>query len=66
MASPQKIQDVETPAFLVDIDTVKGNVERMQQRSEKLGVKLRPHMKTHKTMYESFATYWGIQLLCHS
>lgn len=46
---PKTIHDVETPCFLVDIDVVKRNCQRMIDRCQKLGVELRPHMKTHKT-----------------
>lgn len=40
-----------TPVFVVDVDKVKRNAKRMIETFEKLGVQLRPHMKTHKTMY---------------
>ena len=49
MAEPKNIQEVETPCFLVDIDIVNDNARRMRERCEKVGVNLRPHMKTHKT-----------------
>ncbi|WAR22480.1 DTHAD-like protein [Mya arenaria] len=39
-----------TPCALVDIDRVKKNVQRMIDNCTNLGVELRPHMKTHKTM----------------
>ncbi|XP_057712487.1 D-serine dehydratase isoform X1 [Corythoichthys intestinalis] len=39
-----------TPAMVVDVDKVKKNAQRMIEKCEKLGVKLRPHMKTHKTI----------------
>uniref|UniRef100_A0A8C5HVC7 D-serine dehydratase n=1 Tax=Gouania willdenowi TaxID=441366 RepID=A0A8C5HVC7_GOUWI len=39
-----------TPALVVDVDKVKRNAQRMIQRCNKLGVQLRPHMKTHKTL----------------
>uniref|UniRef100_A0A3Q0RS19 Zgc:162816 n=1 Tax=Amphilophus citrinellus TaxID=61819 RepID=A0A3Q0RS19_AMPCI len=39
-----------TPAFVVDVDKVKRNAQRMIERCQKLGVQLRPHMKTHKTL----------------
>ncbi|KAM3865723.1 D-serine dehydratase-like [Diretmus argenteus] len=39
-----------TPALLVDVDVVKRNAQRMMERCENLGVQLRPHMKTHKTL----------------
>lgn len=42
-------KDLCTPVFIVDLDTVKRNARVMLERFEKLGVQLRPHMKTHKT-----------------
>ncbi|KAM3838172.1 D-serine dehydratase-like [Diretmus argenteus] len=39
-----------TPALVVDVDIVKRNAQRMMERCENLGVQLRPHMKTHKTL----------------
>ncbi|KAH3787470.1 D-threo-3-hydroxyaspartate dehydratase-like [Dreissena polymorpha] len=47
---PVSIQDVETPCLLVDIDRVKANCRRMRDRCTEMGVELRPHMKTHKTL----------------
>uniref|UniRef100_A0A3Q3ME00 Uncharacterized LOC113134930 n=1 Tax=Mastacembelus armatus TaxID=205130 RepID=A0A3Q3ME00_9TELE len=41
---------LSTPALVVDVDKVKRNAERMIQYCQKLGVQLRPHMKTHKTL----------------
>ena len=43
-----KIQDVPTPALLLDIDVLESNLRRMADRAEALGVTLRPHVKTHK------------------
>uniref|UniRef100_A0A3P9M123 Zgc:162816 n=1 Tax=Oryzias latipes TaxID=8090 RepID=A0A3P9M123_ORYLA len=39
-----------TPALVVDLDKVKRNAQRMIERCQKMGVQLRPHMKTHKTL----------------
>ncbi|KAI9518652.1 hypothetical protein NQZ68_035528 [Dissostichus eleginoides] len=39
-----------TPALVVDVDKVKRNARRMIERCQNLGVQLRPHMKTHKTL----------------
>ena len=47
---PKTIADLETPCFLVDIDVVKRNCQKMIDRCQKFGVELRPHMKTHKTV----------------
>jgi D-serine deaminase-like pyridoxal phosphate-dependent protein len=40
--------DVETPALLLHVDVVERNVTRMAERARRLGVRLRPHAKTHK------------------
>ena len=42
------INDLSTPVLVVDIDRLDGNLERMAARSDALGVRLRPHIKTHK------------------
>ncbi len=42
------IEALPTPALLLDLDVLEGNLERMSQRAERLGVALRPHIKTHK------------------
>lgn len=42
------IEDLETPAVLVDLDVLERNVLRMAERAQAAGVKLRPHAKTHK------------------
>lgn len=43
-----KIQDIETPALLLDIDIFNENVSRIMERLDNKKVKLRPHFKTHK------------------
>nr|XP_055040750.1 D-threo-3-hydroxyaspartate dehydratase [Misgurnus anguillicaudatus]XP_055040751.1 D-threo-3-hydroxyaspartate dehydratase [Misgurnus anguillicaudatus] len=50
MATAEFTKDLCTPAFIVDLDIVKENAQAMQERFQKLGVQLRPHMKTHKTL----------------
>jgi len=40
--------DVETPALLLHVDVVERNIARMAERARALGVRLRPHVKTHK------------------
>jgi len=42
------IHDLPTPALLLDIDVLEGNLRRMSARCKDLGVRLRPHVKTHK------------------
>lgn len=47
---PAVVEDVPTPCFLLDVDRVKANIARMQDTCQRLGVALRPHTKTHKTL----------------
>ncbi|KAG7464170.1 hypothetical protein MATL_G00184380 [Megalops atlanticus] len=46
----QSVTDLPTPALTVDLEKVKRNARVMLERFQKLGVQLRPHMKTHKTV----------------
>lgn len=43
-----KIHDLETPSVLIDLDKMERNIGRMQARCDQLGLKFRPHIKTHK------------------
>jgi D-serine deaminase-like pyridoxal phosphate-dependent protein len=40
--------DLETPCVLIDIDRVEANLVRAQAHADAQGLKLRPHIKTHK------------------
>ncbi len=42
------IDDIDTPALLVDLDALDRNVHRMADYARSAGVRLRPHAKTHK------------------
>jgi D-serine deaminase-like pyridoxal phosphate-dependent protein len=42
------IYDLETPSVLIDLDRMERNINRMQARCDELGIKFRPHIKTHK------------------
>jgi D-serine deaminase-like pyridoxal phosphate-dependent protein len=42
------VEDLDTPAVLVDLGVVERNVMRMAARARDAGVRLRPHAKTHK------------------
>ena len=44
------VNDVPTPAVLIDVDVLERNVARMAQRARAAGVRLRPHAKTHKLL----------------
>ncbi|MHC4606090.1 MAG: alanine racemase [Planctomycetota bacterium] len=43
-----KVADLKTPCALVELDVVERNARRMADRMSSLGMKLRPHVKTHK------------------
>ena len=43
-----RLQDLTTPAALIDCARMQRNVHRMQQRMNELGVSFRPHVKTTK------------------
>jgi D-serine deaminase-like pyridoxal phosphate-dependent protein len=43
-----RVSDLDTPAVLIDLDRVEANLARAQGYAEAHGLKLRPHVKTHK------------------
>ncbi len=43
-----QLNDLPTPAALIDTDRMQCNIARMQQRMDALGVAFRPHVKTAK------------------
>lgn len=45
---PMDIRDIETPACLIDLDVVDRNIHAAQAQFDQLGIRLRPHIKTHK------------------
>ena len=44
----QGIGDLDTPCVLIDLDRVMANIARAQAHADAHGLKLRPHVKTHK------------------
>ncbi len=42
------IAELPTPALLLDLEVLERNLQRMAERARRLGVALRPHLKTHK------------------
>lgn len=38
----------DTPAVLIDLDKAEANLKRAQEAADKAGLRLRPHIKTHK------------------
>jgi D-serine deaminase-like pyridoxal phosphate-dependent protein len=41
-------ETIPTPAVLVDLDVAQANIEKFQRHADAAGLKLRPHIKTHK------------------
>jgi D-serine deaminase-like pyridoxal phosphate-dependent protein len=60
------LDDLSTPAVLVDLDVLERNVARMAGRVREAGVRLRPHAKTHKcpeiARIQRSAGAWGLSL----
>ena len=44
------LNDLPTPSLILDLDRLERNCDRMIRRAAELGVKLRPHMKTAKSV----------------
>jgi D-serine deaminase-like pyridoxal phosphate-dependent protein len=44
------LEDLPTPSLVLDLDRLERNCERMIRRATELGVRLRPHMKTAKSV----------------
>ena len=51
----QRIEDLETPVPIIDLDVVERNLTRWQVRCDAFGIANRPHIKTHKLV--GFAKY---------
>ena len=45
------VNEIETPAVLVDLDILEKNLKHTAQLAADAGVKLRPHCKTHKSVW---------------
>lgn len=43
-----RIEELETPCVVIDLDRVEANLKRAQDYADKAGLRLRPHVKTHK------------------
>jgi len=46
----QRLTELETPCLLLDVERLERNCQRMLARAEALGVRLRPHLKTAKSV----------------
>lgn len=49
MREPRKLEEVPTPAAVVDLDRMEANLDRMARYTSEAGLALRPHTKTHKS-----------------
>jgi D-serine deaminase-like pyridoxal phosphate-dependent protein len=50
VASATSVAALDTPALLVDLDRLERNIARWQDAADAAGVRLRPHVKTHKSL----------------
>lgn len=48
MLKGQSIQDLDTPAVLIDLDIAEANIAQAQSLFDTIGIGFRPHIKTHK------------------
>ena len=48
--SPEAFADLPTPCLVLDRPVLQRNIDRMKARAKSLGVRLRPHMKTAKSI----------------
>jgi D-serine deaminase-like pyridoxal phosphate-dependent protein len=60
------LESLSTPAVVVDLDVLERNVARMAGRAREAGVRLRPHVKTHKcpeiARLQRAAGAWGLSV----
>lgn len=47
----QQWEEIDTPALLVDLDILDRNLRRTAELARRAGVRLRPHFKTHKSVW---------------
>jgi len=45
------VDELDTPAVIVDLDRLEANLSEMATRASRAGVRLRPHAKTHKSAW---------------
>ena len=46
----QPVQNIDTPALVVDLDAMNRNLGRMAEFAKKHGLRWRPHAKLHKSV----------------
>ena len=45
-----RVEDLDTPALIVDLDGLENNLDRYQKYFDEHGIGLRSHIKTHKCL----------------
>ena len=50
LSQPQNIEDLTTPCCLIDKAKMQQNITRLAEHIGRLGCKIRPHVKTHKSI----------------
>ena len=58
---PVAISDVRTPCYVVNMEVAANNAAKMLKTAESLGVNLRPHCKTHKTVEVALLQTGGVR-----
>ena len=48
LEEPIPLEDLHTPALVIDLDLFEANLDRMQSHIDGAGIRLRPHTKMHK------------------
>lgn len=49
MSQAKRVSEIDTPSLLLDLDAFHVNCKRMDEMTANLGLKLRPHAKSHKS-----------------
>ena len=48
LKEPIPLEELHTPALVIDLDAFEANLDRMQSHLDDAGIRLRPHTKMHK------------------
>ncbi|KAJ9442065.1 D-threo-3-hydroxyaspartate dehydratase [Diplonema papillatum] len=59
MMQAKSLEALDTPKLLLDLTKLSANVERMNRKAGALGVRLRPHLKTSKSLRVADAVFGG-------
>lgn len=59
LVQPQELNDLQTPCLVLDEARMQRNIDRLRAHAEQLGVTLRPHLKTSKSVEVARRTLAG-------